>query len=168
MVAATGVLVAAVFYIANLRETTRNRKATFENNVMQNMFTPLFNQLYMEIMSMQWTDFEDFKRKYDSSVNPQNFVNRNIIWGYYDSLGKQLRQGVIDIDSFSDHWCVAVVRVWHKFKPIIEGYRGWQWPSGYYRDFEYLAVALEKKLMDEDPDFMKKFSNIISPREVHQ
>ena len=33
MVAATGVLVAAVFYMFNLRETMRNRKATFNNNV---------------------------------------------------------------------------------------------------------------------------------------
>jgi len=34
IVAATGVLVAAVFYILNMRETTRNRRLTLTNNLM--------------------------------------------------------------------------------------------------------------------------------------
>jgi hypothetical protein len=33
MVAATGVLVAAAFYILNIRETMRNRRGTFSSNV---------------------------------------------------------------------------------------------------------------------------------------
>ncbi len=45
---------------------------------------------------------------------------------------------------------------WHKFKPIIEGYRGWQYPKGAFRDFEYLAGILEKKMIAEDPEFMEK------------
>ncbi|MGD0805704.1 MAG: hypothetical protein ABSA11_16710 [Candidatus Bathyarchaeia archaeon] len=168
MVAATGVLVAAVFYIANLRETTRNRKATFANNAWHTMLTPEWQKLYMEVSSMRWRDFDDFKRKYDSSVDVESYAKRMSIWTNFDSLGWQLRQGSIDIDSFPDVWALGIVRTWQKCKPIIEGYRGWQWPKSAFRDFEYLAGVLEKKLMDEDPDFMKKMNNVISPPEAHQ
>ena len=48
------------------------------------------------------------------------------------------------------------------FKPIIEGYRGSQLPKGALKNFEYLAGVLEKRLMDEDIDFVKKMGNIPS------
>ncbi len=105
---------------------------------------------------MKWADFEDFKRKYDSSVDIEIYSKRQSILLNFDSLGWQLREGSLDIDAIADVWAIGIIATWHKFKPIIEGYRGWQWPKSAYRDFEYLAGALEKKVMNEDPDFMKK------------
>ena len=30
----------------------------------------------IELLNMQWTDFDDFARKYDSGVNPDNYALR--------------------------------------------------------------------------------------------
>ena len=175
MVAATGVLVAAAYYMMNMRYTQRNmkqtldtRQATFENNEWQKCMSLEWCNNYLDLMGMQWTDLDDFKRKYDSSVNPQNFAKRSYLFFGLCSVGSQVRQGLLDTDSFDDMWAMAVLRSWYKFKPIIEAYRGWQWPKGAYRDFEYLAGVLEKKLMDSDPDFMKKMNNVNSPPEAHK
>ena len=49
-----------------------------------------------------------------------------------------------------------MVSLWWKYKPIIERYRGWQWPKSSYSDFEYLADVLEKRLGNEEPGYVKK------------
>jgi hypothetical protein len=168
MVAATGVLVAAVFYVMNLRETTRNRRTSFANNLQINIQDQKWQQLYMEVMNMQWRDFDDFKKRYDSSVDVESYSKRHSVLMGYDILGWQFRKGLVDVDSFTDVWILGIVLCWHKFKPIIEGYRGWQYPKGAYRDFEYLAKVLEKKLSDEDPDFMKKMNTFFMTPVVTQ
>ncbi len=168
MVAATGVLVAAAFYIMNLRETTRNRRATFANNLMQNMQNPEWQQNYMEALNMQWSDFEDFKRKYDSSISEESYGRRMSVWSNWDILGWQLRRGLVDVDSFTELWALGAVMSWRKFKPGVEGYRGWQYPKGTFRDWEYLAGVLEKKMMDDDPDFAKKMDTFFTTPPVNQ
>jgi hypothetical protein len=158
---ALGVCIAATFYVVNLRETTRNRNAAFANSVQQNMQNKEWQQRFIEVLNMQWRDFDDFRARYDSSVDVENYAKRHSILISYDILGWQLRRGLIGLDFFSDVWALGIVTCWHKFKPIIEGYRGWQYPKGAFRDFEYLAGILEKKLVGEDPEFMKKMSTLL-------
>jgi hypothetical protein len=151
-----GVGVAAVYYIFNMRETMRNRRATWANNMQQSFITEEFQLRFMEVLNWQWSDFDDFKKKYDSSINPHYYAMRHSILTSYDNLGQLYRNGVIDINTFSDIWAFGIVMCWSKFKPIIEGYRGWEYPKGAFSDFEYLADALEKRLSESDPDFGKK------------
>jgi hypothetical protein len=70
---ALGVCVAAFYYVMNLRETNRNRRITYTNSVLQHLYTEEGHRREMDCYAMQWTDFEDFKRKYDSRVNPENY-----------------------------------------------------------------------------------------------
>ena len=104
---------------------------------------------------MQWKDFDDFKKKYDSSVNPQSYFKRNSILVQYDNLGRQYRSGVIDLEAFGSVSAYALVLTWLKYKPIIEGYRGIEYPRDGFSDFEYIAKAFVKKLTDNDAEFMK-------------
>ena len=117
---------------------------------------------------MQWTDFDDFKKKYDSSVNPQSYVKRNSILVSYDNLGRQYRSGVIDLDAFGSVSAFALVLTWLKFKPVIEGYRGLEYPKDSFSDFEYLADAFEKRLKNSDPDFMKKINTLSWAKPIDQ
>jgi hypothetical protein len=158
---AVGVCIAATFYVVNLRETTRNRNAAFANSVQQNLQNKEWQQHFMEVLNMQWRDFDDFRARYDSSVDVENYAKRHSILISYDILGWQFRRGLVSVDFFTDVWALGIVTCWHKFKPIIEGYRGWQYPKGAFRDFEYLAGVLEKKLIDDDPEFMKKMSTLL-------
>ena len=87
MVAATGVLIAVVFYILNMRETTRNRRMALTNSLMQNFTSEEGSRRWMELMLMEWKDFDDFRERYDSSVNPDNFAKRNYIYNTCDMLG---------------------------------------------------------------------------------
>jgi hypothetical protein len=156
MVAATGVLVAAVFYILNLRvqqenmrETTKNRKASFTTDLMSNFTTKEGIRDWYELMSMQWVDFDDFSRKYDSRVNPENYIKREHFWSYCDSIGWQLRTGVIDWDTVRKTGRAAR-SMWLKFKPIIEEYRKREYGLDAFEDFEYLALRMDEVTSLED------------------
>ena len=70
MVAATGVLIAAIFYVHNLRETAKNRRVTLTTSLMQPVLTKEGMRDF-ELNSIDWSDLEDLK--YDSRVNPDNF-----------------------------------------------------------------------------------------------
>jgi hypothetical protein len=168
MVAATGVIVAAIFYILNLRETTNNRIATFANNRLQTTLTEDWILRSTEIMNMQWSDFEDFKKKYDSSVDPQIYAKRLSLWASYDSIGRMYRQGTINLDYIGSASGLVMVLAWLKFKPIIVGYRGWEYPNDAFSDFEYIANAYSKRLSDSDPDFMKKVNTFFTTPPVNQ
>jgi hypothetical protein len=158
--AAIGVCIAAFYYVMNLRETAKNRRAATSNNVQQLFLTEEWQQRFLDVMSMQWRDFDDFKKKYDSSVNPGSYVKRNSLLVQYDNIGRQYRSGVIDLDAFGSVSAYALVLTWLKFRPIIEGYRGSEYPRDGFSDFEYIADALEKRLKDRDPEFMKKIDTI--------
>jgi len=105
---------------------------------------------------MHWSDFEDFKKKYDSETNPEYTAKRNAILGRYDLLGRQYRNGIISLDDIGTASGFTMVLIWLKFKPIIEGYRGTEWHKDNMSDFEFVAEAMLKKLSDSNPDFIRK------------
>ncbi len=76
---ALGVCVAAIYYLINLRETLRNRRLAFSQNVVQNMQNLEWQQRFMEVMNMHWIDFDDFVKRFDSSVNVEMYARRHSI-----------------------------------------------------------------------------------------
>lgn len=156
MVAATGVLVAAVFYIVNLRETTRNRKATFTSSQLQFSSSVEWQKLGMDVFEMKWSDINDFMKKYDSSANPELAAKRLAYLGRYETLGRQVRAGLISLDDIGALNGYNLVALWHKFRPIIENYRETEMPRNVFSEFEYVANAMQKKLTEDDPDFPRK------------
>jgi hypothetical protein len=165
---ALGVCVAAVYYVmtlktqqANVKETANNRRAMFSSNVMEYASSEEWSMRWIELMSMQWSDFEDFKKKYDSAAEPKLFAKRSSVFFRYDLLGSQLRSGVITIDDINTAVGWAIVLLWLKFKPVIEAYRGWEYPKKAYSDFEFLSNMLLKRLSESDPDLMTKAGLII-------
>ena len=162
MVAATGVLVAAGYYILNMRETMKNRRATFSMNALQSYLSELGQLQGMELASMQWSDFEDFKRKYDSSVNPGNYAKRAVVWNTCEVIGYLYRTGVLDINTISIVGGQEIQFQWGKFKSIIEEYRKWQFPSDKYENFEFLANVLHKMHERKDAEYNRKFDTQLS------
>ncbi len=168
MVAATGVLVAAAFYIINMRETIKNRRATFAHSIQQFFLSEEGQLRYMDSMSMHWIDIDDFLKKYDSSRNPENWSKRAALWAFCESIGHQYRSGVIDLDAIDSITAFGIVVLWLKFKPVIEWDREFTFYSDAYSDFEYLANLLQKRISERDPDFMRKVDVVLSTHQKDQ
>ena len=164
--AAIGVCIAAVYYVmtlrvqqTNMRESINNRRATFSSNQSQFTCSEEWARLFLDVIHMQWSDFEDFKRKYDSRTSPEYTAKRSAVLGRYDLIGRQYRNGLISLEDIGAASGYTMVITWLKFKPIIEGYRESEYPIDAFSDFEYIAEAMMKKLSESDPDFMNKVQN---------
>ena len=148
---AISVVLGIIYYAINLKETTRNRKVTFTTNLLSTSTSKEGLRDFYELMSMQWTDFDDFKRKYDSRVNPENFIKRMHKWNIFNHVGWQLRAGVVDWDTIRESTGRDMMNMWLKFQPIINEYRKQEYRSDAYTDWEYIAdrmaelISLEEK-----------------------
>jgi len=162
MVAVTGVLVAAVYYVVNLRETAKNRRITLTTTMMQPFMTVEGLRQFINLISMDWKDLDDFKKKYDSRVNPQNYAERLSIWNLCENLGQLYREGLIDLKTLYGGSSYMIQIMWLKFKPIIEMYRGGDFPKNYASNFEYLAEELnEYHRARFGEDYMSRFQGVL-------
>jgi len=164
--AAIGVCVAAIYYVmtlrvqlANMREATNSRRAAFASSMLQYSGSEEWQRTGLEVFNMQWVDFEDFMKKYDSTTNPESAAKRSAYLYRYEAVGRQFRAGLISLDDIGALSGYSLVAVWLKFKPIIEGYRETEMPRNAWSDFEYVANAMLKKLTDDDPDFPRKLAH---------
>jgi len=145
LVTAASVTVAAIYYIVNLRETTRNRRATLANNIAKNLYSDAGVRRWIDLVTMSWKDNDDFMKRYDHRVNLDNYVNRATFWNTCEVLGYQYRSGLIDLESLDAICGVYVTSGWMKFKPLIEEYRrNGDYSKDRYRNWEYLAGELTK------------------------
>jgi len=140
---ALGVLIAAIFYVLNLRENTRNRRITLTNTMMHPFMTIEGMKHYHDLSIMNWSDLEDYERKYDSSVNPDNFAKRMAMWNLCENFGMLYREGLIDLKTLDSGSSGMIQSLWHKFKPVIEMLRVTSYPSHFLENFEYVAGQLD-------------------------
>jgi hypothetical protein len=151
---ALGVCVAAFYYALNIRENTRSRRVALTNTLIQSFISEEGSRRWIDLMNMEWKDFDDFYRKYDSTVNPENYAKRNAVYNICDILGYQYLSGQLDLGTLWTICNMAVPTAWMKFGPIIEEYkkRG-EIHKHAYEHFEYLAYELLKIMAKTDPTF---------------
>ena len=160
MVAATGVLVAAIYYVMTLRATQRNMKTTIEMQKLQ-FFTSIYQQIfnedgykrYGELMNMEWKDYDDFEKKYGSDYNLENYAKRNTTWNSFNTLGILLRDGIVDIDTLYKMSTEGLSLMWIKFESVIMEQRRRYNGENFYANWEYLANELRKNKLKREPSY---------------
>jgi len=113
MVAATGVLVAAVYYVYNLRNTRK----THELQVLMQVFDrfnnkDFWNELY-EMMKREWESIEDYEKKYSGAGG-------NVVFPTLEGLGVLLKRRLIDESVPWDLFGNYIFLFWDKYVPIIQ------------------------------------------------
>jgi len=98
LVAIFGVIAGFSYYYLTVRNTIKARKTQQVSRLRESLYSEKLQSITMELMEMSWTDLEDFDKKYDSTVNKDNYVKRWLLFGIYQEIGYLLREGLIDID----------------------------------------------------------------------
>ncbi len=155
MVAATGVLVAAAYYVLNMRAAGRNKKIELSNNILGLLYNTDTLRDMGELLNYKWTDFEDFLSKYDSTVDPDSFARRNHTFSIFETLGYLLKEGLIDRDLAYINGGMGAIHMWSKFKPVIEGYRRVAYGADMSAYFEYFASEMWRIKRVKDPAFSR-------------
>jgi hypothetical protein len=153
MVAATGVLVAATFYVINLRETRTNIRITLTNNIMQTLYSATRLRQAIEMLHMEWTDYEDFEKKYGTEKNIDSASIRLSLWYNFNTLGELLRRGLVDEDTLYYALGWNVVTLWQKFESVVIEHRRRYMSKDQWTGFEYLAKRMFARMNEVDPGY---------------
>jgi hypothetical protein len=158
IVQTVGILVGIVYYLIIMRNSQRTRELTLQSQeltrktqeqALETRQTQLLMHIYqdlsseanlrnwIEIMSYEFEDYDDFNKKYGSAFNKEAFAKRYSIWRMFDGIGLLLRDGLLNADRVYDLIDSAVIQQWEKWGPIIREYRKEGWPDG-EEGFEYL------------------------------
>ena len=150
-----GLLVGIFYYIMTLRNTRENQRITLTTTLLEPFMTVDGNRIIMDLINMEWNDFDDFKNKYDSRVNPENYAKRAAVWKRLESLGLFYRRGLLDLETLRAGGDLVIAIMWRKFKPIIEEYRKSDFNKSSNQHWEYLAESLSKLYSETIPlDFV--------------
>ena len=153
MITAISVTIAAIYYTTTLRINQRNTKISVTTNIMQTLLTEEAQRRWIELINMEWTDYDDFERKYGSDNNPENYAKRASVWSSCNVFGHLLRKGVADAETFWYAGGTYSVWIWEKFKPIIIEHRRRYSSSTAYMEMEYLAEEMIKITRKKDPTY---------------
>jgi hypothetical protein len=150
---ASGVCIAAIFYVLNLRisqrnlrEAERNKKIQLSISIADKLGSKEFRRDYIELWQLDWRDTGDFMKKYDSSANTEasreHWAQRYSVWLAYDNLGYLLREGLVDSEVVFNSAGNDCVTIWHRFWPVIDYYRRKQLGQRLLENFEFLAKTM--------------------------
>jgi hypothetical protein len=154
LVTATSVTIAAIYYVLSLRVSQRNMKHTLETRQAQ--FMMQLNESmtnvevwknHIELMNMEWTDLDDFEKKWGSGGNLEAAAKRLDMWWRYSFVGGLLQRNLVDREWLYNAYSAIIILQWFKWEPIIMQSRKFFNNPQYGADFEYLAKELIK--MDE-------------------
>ena len=107
-----GVIGGFTYYVMTIHATQKNQTLTLkaQEHALETRGAQLFMHIYQqlntiesqktwaELLNMQWNSLEDFRNKYDSLVNLENWGKRGHIWWSYSSIDHILKKGLIDPD----------------------------------------------------------------------
>ena len=167
MVAATGVLLAAVFYILNLRISQRNQELMLKaqqqtletrrlgliENIASRFTSEESLKRMIELMNYEWTDYADFEKKYGTYGNVEAAAKRNTQWSNINAIGMMLRKGIVEVEDLYVLGLWGIVFFWEKYRPIVEENRRRYGTKEAWRDMEYLAGEMLKYMQSKDPSY---------------
>ncbi len=158
MVAATGVLVAAVYYIINIRTTRKtqelalkSQEQTLETRQAQLFkeflktqesyeFTRTFQELFYD---WSWTDYDDFMKKYGlGSLDSR--TKMTIVFGFFEGLGIMVRRGLISVDLVYEFNYNSLIGFWEKYSEIVGDLRQHFGSPQFYEPIEWLYGEMKK------------------------
>jgi hypothetical protein len=125
-VTAASVTVAAIYYTITLRITQRNMKQTLETRQAQfmmqlneSMTNVEVMKNHIELMNMEWTDLDDFSKKWGTGSNIDAAAKRLNTWQRFGFIGDLLKRNLFDREWLYEQFGSMIILQWYKFESII-------------------------------------------------
>ena len=71
-----GLLIGIIYYMSTLRNAQLTRKTQAARLLSERTQISEFAENIFDLWEMEWEDFDDYLRKYDSTVNRDNYLKR--------------------------------------------------------------------------------------------
>ena len=162
---ATGVAIAAIFYVLNLRISQRNMKQTLETRQAQMLMSlyqkwsePEFQEAWDTLLTVEYSSFDDYMSKYGAQSNPDFYRKTRILSPFFEGLGVFVKRGFIDSALVDDMMSGYVVTFWQKLGPFfLEERKRLNYPAN-AEYTEYLYNVVYEIWMRQHPETPKPLS----------
>ena len=152
---AIGVCIAAIYYILNLRTTIQTRQAQLFMPIYSTYYNDEFIKAFQEVTTWNYTDYNDYMKKYSYAANPEAYMQYRKVFGYLEGLGVLVRRKLIDPSLVDDLMSGAVIITWEKLKPyILESSKRRNWPQ-IGEQIEYLYEKIRPIVLSQHPELDK-------------
>ena len=123
LVAATGVLVAAVFYVLSLKSTIDNRRAQLLMEFNRIISSKEWVTDLHIVLNYEWSDFDEFWSKYGHS-NPVDHSRWISIGNSMSAMLSLLNRSLVDEEMLREYLSsVSMGSFWEKFGPAVKEMR---------------------------------------------
>jgi len=146
-VAALSVMVAAVYYVFNLRGNTRTRQAQLFMQLYDRFHDTQFWKQYGEIIFLsEWTSWDDFWGKY-GPTNIDAFADWMSFGTYFSGIGVLLKEKMIDVRIVDNLVGDYVFWVWEKLRTLSDemGAKGQKPQSILWIEYLYNEINKERE-----------------------
>ena len=140
-----GLLIGIAYYLIIMRNSQRAQQIQLETRQAQ-LFTHLYSdfrrpeniRLIGRAMQMNWSDYDDFQIKYNSTEHAEDRMPYSSWSMYFQEIGVLVKEGLIDISLVAQFLPDAFRDYWKKFKPIILEHRERADYPQYFAGMEHL------------------------------
>ncbi len=123
MVAATGVLVAAVYYVMNMRATLQTRQAQLFMPIYAAYSSDEMAKAYTKIQEMEFKNYDEFMERYGPNTDPEAFLANRKVNNWFEGIGVLVKRGLISPGFVDDLMSGVTIRYWEKFRSYYLEYR---------------------------------------------
>ena len=159
-----GLFVGIFYYILTLRNAQHTRELTLQSQeltrrALEQSAETRQTQLFMNIisvytakeyrkdvanlMTMEFTDYDDFENKYGWRTNPDDNAVFNNAYQWLEGIGVLVRRGLIDPELVFDLMYGWIIIYWEKYYPVFRGMRE-EWNPKMFEDLEFLYNEMKK------------------------
>jgi len=123
---------AIAYYVVISRNSSKTRKAQLFMQLYARFHNEEFLKKNIDIMNLEWEDFEDYWKKYGMNANPEATAMIHSVGNFFEGIGVLVKEKLIDLKLVDDLMTGLVKRYWEKMEPIIKQQRIiFNWPEAY-------------------------------------
>ena len=127
-----GILIGVAIAIVQLRNINKTTQAELFMQLYHQFHNTEFMRQNIDIMMLEWKDFEDYWSKYGLNINPEATTMIYSVGNFFEGIGVLVNKNLIDLELVDDLMSGLALRYWEKLGPIIEKQREiFNWPEAY-------------------------------------
>ena len=136
VIASAGILVAAIYYVLQIRHQTRMRQTDLVMRLYSTFGSDEFLKAIKKVATSEFKDYNDYVRNWPEA--PKLGV-------FFEGIGVLLHRKLVDISLVDDLFSGPIKQVWEIIKPAIEDGRRKLSYSQFFEWFEYVYNEMKKR-----------------------
>lgn len=141
-VGSIALIVGIIIGLLQLRSLAKQRQEEMVLRLYAPFYDPAFQRAYWQIQGWTFASFAAF----EAEATLDEVTTLDVVGTYFEMMGLLYKRGMAKLDLLDDLLASQVLIAWSKTAPLYYGYRAKENSPDWAEWFEYLAVALDRRL----------------------